>query len=168
MKRWRVNYKEIIAYVVVFFLGVFLLQVMVTAQIEYASVAERMRWERMVELHIARALTGIFIGVLIKWRDVIKILQGNININLALIPGIAMGVASFFTISLIFFFGITHPVELSELFSYEIGEFFTSLFIAPFMWGGGIYLILSVASGVLIVEGLYGNMEYEKNGKEEE
>jgi len=42
------------------------------------------------------------------------------------------------------------------------------LFIAPFVGGGGIYLILCVASGVLIIEGLYGNMEYEKNGKEEE
>lgn len=159
MKDWRINYKDIGAYLLVFFIGLLLLHLMAAAQFEYNEANQRLSTDEMLKPYLIKYLGGILMGVLVKWRTVLKIAQGEININLKLLPGIILGLISLFPVWFLprLFPIYTPPLDfssLSRLLSLGL-EGLPTLFFSPFMIGGGIPLVLSVAAGVLMIEGLH-------------
>jgi len=157
VKKWSINYREVGAYLLVFITGLFLLQLITSANLEMTRLGQRLQGEEIVIPFLIRALGGLMFGALIKWRSLYRIIKGNLQLNLKLIPGVLLALISFIPQHYFFYiYRINVPLLLnpSVQLSHGLNSILRSLFIAP-LQHGSISLVLSVAAGVLIVEGLY-------------
>ncbi len=163
MKRNYVVFKNAGAYIAIFIFGVLLLQLIASANIKLMEASQRLQPDDMVAPYLIRSASAILMGMLVKWRRVLEIVEKGFKFNPKLVPGIVLGlISSIPTYHLFYFFrlGRFQPIDfsnISNLFSFGFEGFFSTLFIAPFVAGGGTTLVLSVVAGVLIVEGLSDN-----------
>ncbi|RQD75103.1 MAG: hypothetical protein D5R97_06790 [Candidatus Syntrophonatronum acetioxidans] len=156
MYNWSVDLKKVGTYILIFLMGLFLVQVISSFHLELARLSQRIQVEKMMVPYLIRSLGCILFGMLVKWRWLLEILKGNLRINSRLIPGVLLAIISLIPqFYYLYISRITVPLLLNipDTISQGWGPVLRSLFIAPLIQGS-IPLVLGVAAGVLIVEGL--------------
>lgn len=143
------KFKNLIIYIIVIILGIILLNLLTANYIEIKKAADMYMIERIIKLLLLETLYCFLFGVLLKWHSVVKLAtrEVKLRLNLLFIPGIILLLIS-----------SMHPYIISCLglhFPFPRGGVGINFLIAPLVYTSNIRNILSVASGTIIIKGLY-------------
>lgn len=144
--------KELIRYIVVIVIGLILINLHSANLIDIRVAANRLMDERIIELHLLGTAYCFLLGVLLQWRNVLKLAKREVRlkINPLLIPGIIL-----LLISLMHPIFFLYQLGLGLTLPFSKGGIGTNMLLAPLIQGSTTQNILSIISGFIVIEGLY-------------
>ncbi len=145
------QFKELIKYIVVTLIGLFLLNLYSANLMDIGEAARGLMTERIIKLHILASVYCFLLGVLVEWRSVIKLVTREIKLkhSMLLVPGIILLLIS-----------LMHPAFIMTelrlfLLPFPKDGVGINMLIGPFLHASNTQNILSVISGILVIKGLY-------------
>ncbi|MGF7184252.1 hypothetical protein GGQ84_000335 [Desulfitispora alkaliphila] len=151
------KFKELISYIIIGLIGILLLNLYSANSLELREAIDRLMHEKIFKLHLLGVLYIFMLGILVKWRTVLKLVTRKIKLKLnsLLIPGIILLLIS--SIPPIYILSIPSQIGFASTFlPFPRGNVGIDMLLGPLIHGS-IQPMLSALSGVIIIQGLHKN-----------